>query len=286
MLPQVAVSFDHYRAFHREIEVTRQLRHPNIVELIDDGSVKGAYYCVLEFVDGTDLKRLMRAEGGRLSLADAAPIMLGTLEGLAFAHRVKVQVRAVGSDKEFTGIVHRDLKPENILLARAGDGWVPKVADFGLAKSFESAGLSDMTIKGVCGTPAYWPREQITHYRYLHPATDVFSIGCVFYELLTGAWARPGLREMFERCKLRKIPPQLAGFMRVIAANPIPPLHDVNPAIPIPVAAVIDRSLLEMEVPNDEAQMRAVLQSLRYPDAGVFHEELALALKRCGIRTG
>jgi serine/threonine protein kinase len=88
-----------------------------------------------------------------------------------------------------------------VLLGRNKGRLTAKVSDFGLAKSFESAGMTDMTNAGdICGTPIYWPREQITHYKYLAPPTDVFSIAAVFYEMLVGDWMRPGLREMFARC--------------------------------------------------------------------------------------
>ncbi len=284
MLPNRQVSFNNFRTFHREIEVTRQLKHVNIVELIDTGSVKGSYYCVLEFVDGMDLRVLTKNRGGKLPLKDLAPIMLGSLAGLAHAHRAKILAGGKNTSRSYIGIVHRDLKPENILLQRNGENrWVPKVADFGLAKSFESAGLSDMTMDGVCGTPIYWPREQLTHYRYLHPATDVFSMASVFFEILTGQWARPGLRQVYDICKKRGLTPGMGDFMRVIGSNPIPPIRKIEPSIPAPVAAVLDRALQEVEVPNDQAEMRGVLQRLRYADAGEFHDELATALKISGL---
>ena len=283
LLPNRQVSFNNFRTFHREIEVTRQLKHPNIVELIDAGSVKGSYYCVLEFVDGMDLRALTKSKGNKLALQELAPIMLAALQGLAYAHRAKILTGGKNTGKSLIGVVHRDLKPENILLQRAPSGWVAKVADFGLAKSFESAGMSDMTMDGVCGTPIYWPREQLTQYRYLHPATDVFSIASVFYEILTGQWARPGLREVYDKCKRRGTAPGMADFMRVIGGNPIPPIRKVDPTIPAPVAAVIDRALQEIEVPSDQLEMRDTLQRLRYDDAGVFHDELATALKFAGV---
>ena len=284
MLPNRQVSFNNFRTFHREIEVTRQLKHTNIVELIDTGSVKGSYYCVLEFVDGMDLRALTKNYNGRIPLQNLAPIMLGALSGLASAHRAKILAGGKNTSRSYIGIVHRDLKPENILLQRDGENrWTPKIADFGLAKSFESAGLSDMTMDGVCGTPIYWPREQLTHYRYLHPATDVFSMASVFFEILTGQWARPGLRNVYDVCKRRGLTPGMGDFMRVIGTNTIPPIRKIDPSIPAPVAAVLDRALQEVEVPNDQAEMRGVLQRLRYADAGEFHDELATALKFSGI---
>ncbi|MCZ7648335.1 MAG: serine/threonine-protein kinase [Planctomycetota bacterium] len=280
--PQVEVSFDNFRAFHREIELSKQLRHPNIVELLDHGKLRGAYYCVLEYVDGMDLKTFATSKGGIVPLQDFAPLMLDILEGLGYAHRQQIQIRASGRTGVFHGIVHRDLKPENILLARQGEGWTAKVADFGLSKSYESAGLTDMTMAGVCGTPTYWPREQITHYRYLHPATDVFSVAAVFFEVLTGTWARPGMRETFDECRRTQRQPELPDFMMVIGNNPIPPILTRNPGLPLPLAQVIDRALRETEVPVDETLMRKTITQLRYPDAVFFREAIVQALRESG----
>ena len=284
LIPQVAVSFNNFRAFHREIELTSQLDHPNIVQFLGLGKVKGAFYCVLEFVKGMDLRAYVKSTGGKLPFDEAMPIMLATLDGLSYAHRKQVTVQAVGRTNVFRGIVHRDIKPENILLGiSAGPGGkniiVPKVADFGLSKSFESAGMTDMTMSGVAGTPAYWPREQITHYRYLHPSTDVFSIAAVFYEIMTGATARPGLKKRLDECRRCNRVPQIADYIRVISENPMQPIRALNPAIPSRVADVIDRALRETEVPVDEIQMRKALSELRYKDAGAFRDALVVALK-------
>jgi eukaryotic-like serine/threonine-protein kinase len=283
LIPKTGMSFNSYRAFNREIEVTRQLQHPNIVQFIGVGKLKGAYYCVLEFVNGMDLRTFVKTQGGSISIQQAAPIMLGILEGLSYAHRKTVAMQAMGRTNVFKGIVHRDLKPENILLGNERGQWIPKVADFGLSKSFESAGMTDMTMAGVAGTPAYWPREQITHYRYLHPATDVFSIAAVFYEILSNGWARPGLKQMIDSCRARGRAAQISDFIRVIGDNAIKPIRSVVPSIPRLVADVLDRALRETEVPVDEIQMRKTLSELRYRDAGEFREALAAALKESGI---
>ena len=286
MIPAASVSFNNFRAFHREIEVTRQLIHPNVVQFLDVGKLKGSYYCVLEFVDGRDLKALVKSKGGSLSLAEAAPLMMGILAGLSYAHRKPVRIMGVGATGIFEGIVHRDLKPENILLSTKDSpngALTPKIADFGLSKSYESAGMSDMTMTGTCGTPAYWPREQITHYRYLHPATDVFSIAAVFYEVLTGGPARPGLRQRLDQCRAAGRSAQISDYIKVIGENPIAPIRTFKAKFPAPVAEVLDRALRETEVPVDQAAMRQILTDLRYKDAGTFRDALEDAFKKCGI---
>jgi serine/threonine protein kinase len=287
MLPNVAASRENVDKFLREVDVTRQLAHPNIVALLDHGNAQGTFYVVLEFVDGMDLEKYLEKMGGKLDLQTAAPLMMGILAGLGHAHSTQVETKiARGARETYRGIVHRDLKPTNILLARNGKGWTAKVADFGLAKSFESAGLTDMTAAGqICGTPIYWPREQITHYISLAPPTDVFSIGAVFHEILIGQLARDGFPEMFERCKRRGCEPGAPDYMNVIASNPIAPLRQRNPAIPKRVADVLDRAVREAEVPNDGNKMRHELAKLRYPDAGAFREALGKALSDEGIAT-
>ncbi len=285
MRPSVAMNAESIRLFQREIKITSRLKHKNIVEVLDYGKTETVFFFVLEFVEGTDLERYLNSQGGRLEIDEALSIMLQVLEGLAYSHRIKLKMTFPdGREKRIAGIVHRDLKPENILLTRSGDILVPKLADFGLSKSFESAGLSNMTLAGqVAGTPVYWPREQITHYRYLSPVTDVFSIAAVFYEMLTGAYVREGFREMYDECERRKRTPGVADYMAVISENPPIPIRERQSDIPKAVAAVIDRAIQEVEVPSDEEKMRSVLAGLRYADAGVFREELLAACKKAGV---
>ena len=285
MLPQVAINEENIRAFKREIEVTRQLEHRNVVQLFDFGNNRGVFFFVLEFVEGMDLEHFIKLHGGLIGLEDLAPIMIGALEGLAHAHQADLVAEiAGGKTKKFRGVVHRDLKPQNILLAQKGHNWIPKVADFGLSKSFESAGMTDMTQPGqIAGTPVYWPREQITHYRYLNPATDVFSMAAVFYEALTGSWVRDGFREMFEYCRERNKAPSISDYMKVIATNPPKPIQERDPNILTPVAEVLDRALRETEAPQDEIKMRSLLENLRYPDAAALKKDLIVALKKSSI---
>ena len=286
MLPQVAADPENVQTFQREIHVTSQLRHPHIVRLLKHGNVRGAFYCVLEFVDGVDLGQLIE-EQGHLTLNDAAPLMLKTLAGLAYAHQAPITANTGGGQtKKFRGVVHRDLKPQNILLTRKDGVWFPKISDFGISKSFESAGLTNLTVAGdVLGTPMYWPREQITHYKYLNPATDVFSIAAVFYEALTGKWVREGFEELLDRCKRHQFSPTIPDYMGVITRNPVIPIRQRNPSIPEAVAGVIERALKEAAIPHNEAAMRRMLATLRYPDAGAFRDALlgAFGITQFGV---
>jgi serine/threonine protein kinase len=289
LLPQASTSPEKVRAFEREVELTRQLIHPNIVELLDCGRAEdGAgtvFYFVLEYVEGLDLARFMQTTGGRMPLDHAAPIILGALEGLAYAHTASVKTRiADGTEQTFRGIVHRDIKPQNILLAQGGGPAVPKLADFGLSKSFQSSRMTDMTMPGqLAGTPVYWPREQITHYKYLYPATDVFSMAAVFYEMLTGAHVRDGFGEMFTAARDKGRLPGISDYLYVISNHPVRPIRERNPAVPEPVAAVLDRALREEEIPVGEDTMHARLATLRYPDAGAFRDALAAAFRKTNV---
>lgn len=239
----------------------------------------------MEFVDGTDLHALAAAQGGRLSLSTAAPIFLDVLDGLAYAHRAHVDVATRdGRRLAATGIVHRDLKPTNILVYRAGERWRAKIADFGLAKAFGTAGMSGMTSAGTAhGTPAYWPREQLLYFRYLNPPSDVFSAAAVFYQVLTGEFIRNGVRELLERCRLQARSPTIPDFVKLITEEHIVPIRARDASLPAHVSAVIDRALTEPPLTGNEPALRETLAAARYPDGGAFREALADALARDGV---
>jgi len=214
MLARVAVSEQARQGFLREIEVLKGLRHPNIVELIEHGSAGGAFYFVMELCRGGSLQDLLQKRGRPLPTADAGPLMLETLDGLAHAHA--------------QGYVHRDLKPANILLAEEGRG--AKVSDFGFAKSFDKAGLSGMTQTGsTAGTWPFMPREQLINFKYIKPVSDVWSVGATFYYMLTAALPRdfPAGRDPID----------------VVLENRIVPIRSRDPGIPGSLAEVVDRSV-------------------------------------------
>lgn len=282
--PRTALEPHNIRQFQRELEVLSQLRHKHIVRLLRYGQTGGEFYFILEYVDGMNLAQLCEAKGGTLSLEEAAPLMLGVLDGLAYAHRVKITMHTPqGKDKVFRGIVHQDLKPQNILLTPQKGAWFAKITDFGISKGFESSGFTNITSpEQILRAPIYWPREQITHYTFPVPASDVFAIAAVFYEMLTGYWARDGFQELFHKMSQQGEQPSISEYLQVILANPTIPIRQRRQNIPEPIANVLDRALREVEIPQNISKMREILHHLRYPDAGEFRKVLVQAFKEIG----
>lgn len=155
--------------FNREARALARLSHPNVVAVHDFGQAGGYPYLLMEFVDGVNLRQLERAS--RLSPRDALAIVPQVCDALQYAHD--------------EGVVHRDIKPENILVDRRGR---VKIADFGLARLLAVEPADErLTGEGqVMGTPHYMAPEQVEHPREVDHRADIFSLGVVFYELLTG----------------------------------------------------------------------------------------------------
>ena len=167
--PQTSTGPGFIERFNREARALAKLSHPNIVAVHDFGQVNGLPYFIMEFVDGLNLRELERA--GKLSAREALQIVPQICEALQFAHD--------------EGIVHRDIKPENILLDKKGR---VKIADFGIAKIL-SGGGPDVAITetgGAIGTPHYMAPEQMEKPMSVDHRADIFSLGVVFYEMLTG----------------------------------------------------------------------------------------------------
>lgn len=279
--PEKSPTGQQVRSFLREVSLVRQLVHPHIVRLLDEGCESGILFYVQELIHGPDLASLVR-DAGPLGLDAAIPIMLGCLKGLAHAHRCELETSlADGSTATFRGLVHRDLKPANVLLERRGDDWLPRIADFGLAKCYEAAGLTDMTRPGRSGgTPTFWPREQITHYRYLGPPTDVFSMAATFVWMMGGGYVRGGFEKMVAKCLRRQRDPEIIDFMDVITSHPPRPARALVPWLPQIMAEVLDRALQEEPVPMDESAMRSQLESLRFTDGAAFLDALERAVEQ------
>ncbi len=176
LLPETAVSEQSMRRFLREIKVVASLTHPNIVRYIEHGTYGGVIYLVSEFIEGSDVSKLVRTRGGRLNYREVGRITEQVLDALEYAHK-----------KEF---VHRDIKDQNILLEGNYPHVNAKLTDFGLAKSFRQTGLSGVTMAGdVAGTIAYMPPEQVRDFRNVQPTSDIYSMGMTAYSMLTGRHA-------------------------------------------------------------------------------------------------
>jgi eukaryotic-like serine/threonine-protein kinase len=213
----------------REARAAARLHHPNVVAVHDTGEHDGQPFIVMELVQGRSLAEELR-ERGRLDIEEAVGIALGVLDGLAVAHAA--------------GIVHRDVKPGNVLLP---DGGGVKLTDFGIAKAVEDA-TGGLTATGtVLGTPNYLAPELISGAATAGPSSDVYGVGCVLYELLTGR-------------------PPFAGESSVAIAyahvhQPAPDVTELRPEVPDDLASVVATAMRKdpAERYTDAAAMRTAL---------------------------
>jgi eukaryotic-like serine/threonine-protein kinase len=237
MRPEVVVDAHSREIFDREIAVTESLRHPNVVTLYAHGSEGDVFYFAMEYCAGGSLASVLLGRGRPMEAALSVRLALQALAGLAFAHE--------------KGFIHRDIKPENILLVD-DEMSVVKLTDFGLAKSFQQAGLSGMTATGTAaGTLQFMPREQLTNFRMLRPASDVWSMGATLYHMLTLRYPRD-------------FPPG-KDALEVILSSPVVPVRERDPSLPAALAEVVDRAVVDD-------------LSRRYATGGEFRDALKSAL--------
>jgi eukaryotic-like serine/threonine-protein kinase len=235
MLSQVAVDKSNLEQFLREIRNVSSLKHPSIVQIFDFGSTEGIFYFAMEWCEGGGVDRLMAQHMGKVPLKWAKPIILQTLQALAHAHS--------------KGFVHRDLKPSNILLSFARTDTIAKLSDFGLAKSFEKAGLSGLTLTGnYAGTPYFLPREQITNFKYVKPVSDVWSMGATIYNMLTGQ-----LPYEFSQDR---------DPIDVILNDHVVPIRKRDKTLPAGIADVLDKALAK-EVKERYHTAAGMLEALK-----------------------
>jgi serine/threonine-protein kinase len=213
--------------FRREASSAAALSHPNIVGIFDRGEWNGTYYIAMEYVAGRSLKTIVR-EQGPLDPAAAIDIVIQILRAARSAHR--------------RGVIHRDLKPHNVIIDEEGRA---RVTDFGIAR----AGASDMTLTGsIMGTAQYLSPEQAQGFA-VSATSDLYSVGVILYELLTGVVPFEGESAV-------------AIAFKQVSAEPRPP-SDLNPSLPPSLDAIVLRALAK-----DPAQ--------RYAD----DDELIAALQR------
>ncbi len=197
--------------FLREIEIAAQLHHPHILPLYDSGEAAGFLYYVMPYVEGESLRdRLTREK--QLPLDDALQIAREVADALSYAHSHDV--------------VHRDIKPENILL----ESGHAVVADFGIARAITAAGGAKLTETGIAlGTPAYMSPEQAAGSKELDGRSDLYSLGCVLYEMLGGQPPFTG--------------PTVESIVHQHLAAEPPAITRIRPAVPAHIAGVLARAL-------------------------------------------
>jgi len=218
--------------FLREAQAAGSLQHPNVITIYDFGEVEGHLYIAMEFVEGQDVAELLAHEVP-LTVTNKVDIAIGVLQGLAFAHR--------------RGIVHRDIKPANIRVDADGNA---RIMDFGVAH----LASSEMTRTGVViGTPSYMAPEQILGGK-VGPEADIFSVGAVLYELLTGTRPFAG-------------GPLQAVMYRVLSEPPMP-VDVAVPGLPAKLNEIVMRALTKepekrynsaLAMANDLLSVRASL---------------------------
>ena len=239
--PELAASLGRER-FLQEIGIAARLRHPSIMPLFDSGDVDGLLYFVMPYEDGLTLRARLQRDG-RLGTADAVSVLRDVARALAYAHE--------------HGVVHRDVKPDNVLLS--GDAAV--VTDFGIAKAFSVALAETDTparADGVVGTPAYMAPEQAAGDPATDHRADLYSFGCLAYEVFTGASPFGGSTTL-----------ELAAAQ---GAAPSPPIIAGRADIPPAIARLIARCLEENPAarPQSASELLEVLGAVttREPTTG------------------
>ncbi len=208
--PEIAAALGPER-FLREIELAARLTHPHILPLHDSGQAGGSLYYVMPYIEGESLRDRLEREGP-LPLEDALRITREVASALSYAHSHDV--------------VHRDIKPENILLS----GGEAVVADFGIARAITRAAGSGLTEAGIpVGTPAYMSPEQASAAQAVDGRSDIYSLGCVLYEMLAGE------------------PPYTGSSAQVVIAkrftDPVPSVRRLRDTIPPAIDGAVSKAL-------------------------------------------
>ena len=214
--PHLAAALGSER-FLREIQIAARLQHSHIVPLYDSGQGEGLLYYVMPYIEGESLRQRLQRET-QLPLDDALQIGRAVAAALDYAHRHNV--------------VHRDIKPENVMLHEGA----AMVTDFGIAKAVTAAASDNLTQTGTAvGTPAYMSPEQAGGEAELDGRSDIYSLGCVVYEMLAGRTPFTG--------------PTAQSIIAQCFAEPVPPLRPLRDTVPDGVERAVLRALAK--IPGD-----------------------------------
>jgi serine/threonine protein kinase len=246
ILPHLAEDPHFVEMFFAEARLAAQLNHPNTVQIFDFGESEGSYYLAMEYIDGLNLRALLKSAGSAgmiLPPVCCAKIIAFACEGLSFAHDF------VDPDtREPLNLVHRDVSPDNILLSRQG---AVKVVDFGIAKA---ANQGHKTQTGMIkGKIAYMPPEQLQGL-LLDRRVDVYALGVVLYEMLTGKKPFDAATDV--------------SLMHAILSEPLVPARKRRPDLPQALGQILDRALSK-----DPGS--------RYPDCRAFQSDLERFILSC-----
>jgi serine/threonine-protein kinase len=235
IVPESAATRSAIDRFLREMSVISQLKHPNIVEWLEQGANRGHFWFAMEHVTGTNLEALANANPGHYPIYQACRMACQVLKGLEHAHAL--------------GFVHRDIKPENILIGRTEGGLVAKISDFGLAKNYRAIGLSGLTFSGeMRGTIPFMPPEQMLDFKTVTPSGDLYALAATLYYLVAGAFIYDQVAEG-------------GDLIRTLLEEQPVPIQRRRPEVPSGLAAVLEKCL--SREPND-----------RYPTANALRQAL------------